>query len=476
MMVPTLTVRAPPRRLAELRWVCDVILTGRLGLGCRLQTHESTFVELECEGGRVQWTDMFFARADANWLGAGSAEAQPLRCWAVPDLDLQAVLGRADVTLLFGDGVFMASEDVVHLPIDITGSCFFMLARYEEAIAGAALDRHGRFAGHHSVVGRAGLLSRPLVDEWVELLWWALHRVSPELVRRPTAPEVWVTCDVDLPYSPGVKQPMMALRQAAAHLVRERSAALALQAAVNPLLTWLGVSALDVYDRFDWMMDVNEKSGQRITFFFICARDKSRYEGFYSVDELRIAQLIDRILRRGHEVALHASYASSEAPELLHAEIDRLRHRMTSMTGSQPTLGNRQHYLRWQADTTPAVLDAAGLTYDATLGYADLPGFRCGTCHPFTLFDLKARRALKVIERPLILMEGSVISPDYMNLGLGPKAQHVMIDLKETCRRFRGTFTLLWHNDALRQVKARQLYVSLIQPYGMSSVSAPLGT
>jgi len=64
--------------------------------------------------------------------------------------------------------------------------------------------------------------------------------------------------------------------------------------------------------------------------------------------------------------------------------------------------------------------EQAGFQYDSTLSYADRPGFRCGTCHPYPMFDPMAQRPLRLIQRPLIAMECSVIAPRYLGLGYGP--------------------------------------------------------
>lgn len=58
----------------------------------------------------------------------------------------------------------------------------------------------------------------------------------------------------------------------------------------------------------------------------------------------------------------------------------------------QPVLGDRQHFLRWETSTTARLWDANGLDYDSTLSCADRPGFRCGTCREYPLYDLHERR------------------------------------------------------------------------------------
>ena len=53
-----------------------------------------------------------------------------------------------------------------------------MLSRYEEAVL---LDRddHDRFPATASIAYKTGFLDRPIIDEYVEILWVAMKRVWP---------------------------------------------------------------------------------------------------------------------------------------------------------------------------------------------------------------------------------------------------------------------------------------------------------
>jgi hypothetical protein len=102
---------------------------------------------------------------------------------------------------------------------------------------------------------------------------------------------------------------------------------------------------------------------------------------------------------------------------------------------AQPLLGGRQHYLRWETPTTVRLWDANGLDYDITLSYADRPGFRCGTCFEYPMFDSVEQRALKLRQRPLIVMECSVIAERYLGLGYSDEALAMMQGYRDTCHR-----------------------------------------
>ena len=208
-------------------------------------------------------------------------------------------------------------------------------------------------------------------------------------------------------------------------------------------------------------MDVNEAAATSpVTFFFKAGHSSPRFDRRYSLAEPVIERMLARIHGRGHEIGLHPSYATFRDANLLRQEADRLRQAMTRMGIRQVALGGRQHYLRWETPTTAGAYEAAELSYDATLSFADRAGFRCGTCHEFPFFDVQARRSLHLIERPLVVMEGTVI--DVMRLGHSDKALELMLRLKETCRRFEGTFTLLWHNSHLGTEQDRHFYTTLL--------------
>jgi len=116
------------------------------------------------------------------------------------------------------------------------------------------------------------------------------------------------------------------------------------------------------------------------------------------------------------------------------------------------------HVLRWQWPTSAHGWEQSGFSYDSTLSYADRPGFRCGTCHPYQMFDPVVQRPLRLRQRPLVVMECTVIADRYLGLGSGPAALALIQQLKQRCRAVNGQFTLLWHNSSLTTVEDRWLY------------------
>ena len=168
------------------------------------------------------------------------------------------------------------------------------------------------------------------------------------------------------------------------------------------------------------------------------------------------------IHNRGHEIGLHPSYETYQNLQQTKAEFRKLLRVCNEEGIQQNHWGGRQHFLRWQVPITWRNWNEAGLNYDSTLSYADHAGFRCGICYEFQVFDLEKREILPLYERPLIVMEGSVLGEQYMNLN-DQEALSYMLKLKKRCQQFQGDFTLLWHNSSFTEPQYWDIY-SLIIP------------
>jgi hypothetical protein len=69
---------------------------------------------------------------------------------------------------------------------------------------------------------------------------------------------------------------------------------------------------------------------------------------------------------------------------------------------------------------------------------------------------------LKLKQRPLIVMECSVISDAYMGLGYGEETKVLMVQLKQASQALGGNFVLLWHNSHFQNMKDKALFEKLV--------------
>ncbi len=341
-----------------------------------------------------------------------------------------------------------ASADGFQLGYDILGLTYWMLARCEEVNPPPdLLDNHGRFLATSSHAVQHGYLERPIVDEWLAVLRQLVQRLWPRLPLQKHQYRIVVSHDVDAPSAYGFGPKRWLLRSMAVRLLKQRDLAGALMIPGIRLASHRRLHPADPNNTFEWLMDQSDAAGIRSAFYFICGRTDPRLDAQYEPEHLAIRALMRRIHQRGHEIGLHPSYNTCHTPSAIASEAARLRRIATEEGIKQPEWGGRMHFLRWQWPATANGWEQAGFHYDSTLSYADRPGFRCGTCHAYPMFDPVAQRQLKLIQRPLIVMECSVISERYLGLGYGPAALALIQKLQQRCCAVDGQFALLWHNS-----------------------------
>ncbi|WP_321391932.1 polysaccharide deacetylase family protein [uncultured Desulfuromusa sp.] len=349
---------------------------------------------------------------------------------------------------------------VVHY--DILGLTYWMLSRLEE-VGRSDLDEYDRFPASSSHAFNHGYLERPIVDEWLAILGQIIRRQWPELQLKNNEFSFKVSHDVDFPSRYGLCSSKRLLRTIAGDVLHRQSLKSLLSGPWIHLKTRRELHPADPNNTFDWIMDLSERQGLVSSFYFMCGCTDSRMDGGYEPGHPAVRKLMRRIHERGHEVGLHPSFCSYTKPGIIQSEAETLRTICQQERIAQSQWGSRMHYLRWQHPNTMYGLVQAGMSYDASLGYADRVGFRCGTCYEYPAFDPVEKKQLNLRLRPLVAMETTIISSCYMGLGVGEKAIQKIEYLQEVCQKVRGAFTLLWHNSSFNDELEKKLYSGLIQ-------------
>lgn len=455
-----LLIECGGEHLAERSYAFEVLLGEFLGLEHRFRPADVQDVVIRSadDGGRVQRlvvADSLFAAHD-DLL---TEDALPgLRLEACPQSELDDALVLGDLPVLYGRQPFVTRDaDELRLGIDLFGGAFALLTRLEEAVL-PERDQHERFPASSSLAVRAGFADRPLVDEYTEVLWWALVQLWPRLRRRPRAFATRPTHDVDWPYySRG--RVWESVRAAAADLRNRRDRSLA-RARIESLyrVKRSGRDA-DPANVFDFVMTTSEEHGLRSAFYFMGGHASSAHDPGYSLDDRWLGELMRTIDTRGHEIGVHPSYTTFRDGQRLATEAGRVREAARAAGVRGEVTGGRQHFLRFENPATWRNWDEAGLEYDSTLGYAETCGFRCGTCHAYRVFDLRERRTLRLVERPLVAMETALLTYERRS---PEAAADEMLRLAWVCRRFEGEFTFLWHNNRLATPPERAAYARVV--------------
>jgi len=462
----TVVIRHPRSFAEERSFAFDAVLADGLGLPWRSVAEDRLDVELSLEGcatGKLVLPDVVFSNPEANWPASLAFPEAPLETLKGPWIEVALSIG--EVPVLFGrrpgaGGWLEDDREALRFGVDIFGSAFVLLSRVEE-LRDVTRDDHDRFPAAASIAVAHGFLDRPLVDEYVELLRALLVRIAPGLRSRRPAYAEDVTHDID--YVDARRWGIVReLRASARNLVSDHApAVVARRLASIPLRRLLGPRC-DIFNTFAELMRLSEEHGLKSTFFFIAGNAPGGLQDDnYLIDEPWLRQVLRAIDARGHDIGLHGSYQSFASAPQLAAELEALERVLREEGIEVEGLGCRQHYLRFDPATTWPAQAAAGLSFDSTVGFAEVPGFRSGTSREHGVFDVVERVRLPLRERPLTLMDSTLLDRAYLNLDrdeAGARAEH----LKRACRRVGGTFRLLWHNTTLVTSEQRSLYRDIL--------------
>jgi hypothetical protein len=369
---------------------------------------------------------------------------------------------ESDIPVLHGYGVVDRIGNKISISTDIFATCFLMISRLEETLQGIALDDHKRFPATESIAYKYGFLERPIADEYVEMLWNMMIDLDSSLTRKKRDFKKFITCDVDWPFDPIRYSLKQTILSSTADLIKRKSIPLAVCKWKNYLCNLLGIDCRDDNrDNISWIMDVNEKAGNKVAFYFITFQT-SNFDSKFNFDSKEMRDLFQEINTRGHELGLHPGYHCFNDSEHFQNSSIKLKSVLKEENINQKILGGRMHILRWDPLITPTLWDENGFDYDSTLIFAEQSGFRCGTCQEYSMFDLLSRKPLKLKQRPLINMECTIIEERYEGLGETQSAELRFMQFMAICEKFNGTYTLLWHNTNFPNDFSKKIYRNLL--------------
>ena len=370
---------------------------------------------------------------------------------SLPQLPLKEIEG---VPLLFGTPKEECFEETWVIYADIIASSYFLLSRYEEIQKRDIRDKHGRFPGKESLPYKAGFIHRPIVEEYGKLLRHWLRKACVHIPEpQPELQKIWLTHDVDAPFF------CRSLR----NICRETLKGIGFRKALK---LYQGPLEKDPYYTFPWMLEqdslVKNRFGDRcpILFFLKAGGRHANDKPHYQVRSHDIQKLLHLFKKNKALLGLHSSYEAGIYPDLIPEEKMRLEHDWKL----ENIHLNRHHYLASREPEDLTTLIKAGITDDFTMGYADVSGFRLGTCRPVKWINPMTRQLTSLTLHPLSVMDCTLSESQYM--GLSPdEAYQYCAELVREIRQHRGEIVWLWHNTSFAGTESdyhKKLYVRLL--------------
>lgn len=370
---------------------------------------------------------------------------------SIPTLPLQAWEG---IPLLFGTPKMEYIDGTLVLYADIVASTFFLISRYEEMVTTVHRDVYGRFEGKHSLPYRAGCINRPIVDEYAQKLQ-NLLQISQSIP--PQIQKIYLTHDVDkLAHYRNLKSLAGAILRGCKYP----------QKTYNALQTYFGKLTNDpwytfpYFDKLSTQLQESGKEVENILFIKSGGGKATEDQPIQRIKGKDYRLLFDFAQKRNYEIGLHPSYLAGKEP--LHIKGEK---KLLTEVAQQEITYSRHHYLATRKIEDMEKLITYGITDDFTMGYADVAGFRLGTCRPVRWIQPRTLQVTNLILHPLTAMDNTLSDKRYMHLSQ-KKAYDYLCQLIAYTKQYNGDLTLLWHNTSVEKNNGeyhRRLYTDIIQ-------------
>lgn len=354
---------------------------------------------------------------------------------SMPSLPLQEIEG---IPFLYGSPHIEKIENTIVCYADLIASTYFLISRYEEYInPNNNRDTHGRYIGKQSIPAKANFIHRPIVEEYSELLRKLLQQTNITL---PPIPQqinhIYLTHDVDS---------ITNYRRLRGFLGGTYRSIVKRTESITTILKSLFNINHDPAYTFPWILQQDNQLPEATQIYFIKATHNAK--GFdrptYNLIGKNFNLLKKNILKSSPNAifGLHASYKSGDTPDIIIEEQKYLQYAIEN----QRITTSRHHYLRsLQPNDMEALIDAR-ITDDYTMGYADIAGFRLGTCRAVRFINPSTRKLTSLTIHPLTIMDCTLSESHYMNFNYNQALSYTQSLINEI-KKYNGDLSLLWHN------------------------------
>lgn len=318
---------------------------------------------------------------------------------------------------------------------DIVASTFVLLTCYEEFVTSGRLDTRNRRLACDSMLGRYGLLKRPLVCEYAVLLKEKLRQLKPDLFF--SIPD-WkgykfaftITRDIDSLWKyPRLSVKLLTLKFLSGHIA---------DCWFTLKMNWRKTESDSDDPHHNLMQIFNwEKEHQiRSSIYFMSSNLAG--DANYQLSDVTRDLAYVKLVQGDWEIGFHPGYRTFHDEVAFNEEYERFL-----SAGLPHPCGGRQHGLRVQPPYTWRFWENRRFTYEASIGFAEQDGFKSGICFPYRTFDLLENRVMDLWELPITVMDCTL--DRYRGLSL-PEIRSTLDDLLSFVQNQHGVFVLLWHN------------------------------
>lgn len=217
-------------------------------------------------------------------------------------------------------------------------------------------------------------------------------------------------------------------------------------------------SQLDRHYNFWWILKTLRDFDIHGILFILQDIKYSKFNRSYSLNNRLIVRIIKKYQNSKFKIGLHPGYYSSSNGQTVQRCLDKF-----SSHNDIDSSISRMHYLRITDLSILSRLARSGVKHEYSMGFAEAPGFRAGTCHAYRFFDVFENKQTDMYIHPLIFMECSAAEDRYLALGYGDRLVDLAYKLQHRCNKVNGTFSLLWHNCRLVSLEQQDCFKKVLK-------------
>ncbi|MBK8388703.1 MAG: hypothetical protein IPL23_05165 [Saprospiraceae bacterium] len=424
----------------------EIAYTIRTLLNCINVREEVDMVAFEGNKTTFYFSDKYFSIENHFFQEGGSPETW----YKMANIPTQIkyfkpTFCEESLLVLFGEAIETKETSGIKIKADLIATAFFMLSRWEE-YAEKRKDEHGRFLAEAALSVKHNFIQIPIVNQIASYLREIFTWLGYECPEQSTG-QMTMTFDIDYVYK------WKSMKNLGGAILRN---GLNFSQSFGDLRSFAqskNDKSLDPYFSFDFILEALSNRQQKAVFYFKSEIEQHIFDDTdYELQDANIQLIIQNILKEGHQIALHPSYASFHKPSLLAKE----KNKMHNTLHGKPLVKVRQHFLRIQFPETFHLLQNEGFTEDSSSMYTHFSGFRNGVANRFNVFDFLSRKELQISILPLISMMS--VSRSIPLAGVVSE----MIELSRKVQKYHGEANLLWHNSDLDTSEKKEAFISVL--------------
>ncbi|HOZ30018.1 MAG TPA: polysaccharide deacetylase family protein [Bacteroidales bacterium] len=309
---------------------------------------------------------------------------------------------------------------------------FWHVTRMEE-YSHFAKNALTRFTSDMSIARKIGILQKPIVNIWTELVLNELKLLYPDLVFDKPAFKYIPSIDVESVYMYKAKGLLRTFGGIVRDVFKKDFAG------IKKRFKVITGKEKDPWFCFDEINNLHKKYNYSAYYFFLLGKF-SNLDRNISPSRQGVKNLI-RELAKDYTIGIHNSYRGNSKPKVWSKEL-----RILKKITKQDIFSSRQHYLFVRFPSTYEDLIKMGIKRDFSMVYPDMPGFRMGITVPIPFFDLKTNLKTDLWLYPTMIMDVGLTN--YQNLST-EEAKELCGKIVNYTKQYGGILITLWHNESL---------------------------